>query len=89
MGLYKPAWLPVTTEGKEIMAICFVVNRDHKLFIKYVPKVSLIYAISNAQGEYGTCLEYYQKTLSSLNKLGLEDTDIQKLTAEAIKKSYS
>ena len=86
-GLYKPAWLPVTTEGKEIMAICFVVNRDHKLFIKYVSKISLIYAISDAQGEYGTCLEYYQKTLSSLNKLGLEDKDIQKLTAEVMKRS--
>ena len=63
------------------------IRDSHKLFIRDLSKISLIYAISDAQGEYGTCLEYYQKTLSSLNKLGLEDTDIQKLTAEVMKKS--
>ena len=87
VGLYKPTWLPVTTETKEIMALCFVVNRDHKLFINRVSKNDLIYAIANAHGEYGTCLDYYQKTLNSLNKLGLEDNYIHELTTAAVAKS--
>jgi len=87
VGLYKPTWLPVTTETKEIMALCFVVNRDHKLFIKRVSKNDLIYAIANAHGEYGTCLEYYQKTLNSLTKLGLEDNYIHKLVTAAVANS--
>ena len=87
VGLYKPTWLPVTTETKEIMALCFVVNRDHKLFIKRVSENDLIYAIANAHGEYGTCLEYYQKTLNSLTKLGLEDNYIHKLVTAAVANS--
>ena len=62
------------------MALCFIVNHEHKLFIKRISKNNLIYAIANAHGEYGTCLDYYQKTLSSLNKLGLEDNYIHELT---------
>ena len=86
-GLYKPTWLPVTAATKEIMALCFTVNNDHKLFIKGISKNDLIYAITNANGEYGTCLDYYKKTLSSLNKLGLEDNNIHELTTEAVAKS--
>ena len=87
IGLYKPTWLPVEAGTKKIMALCFVVNRNHKLFIKCVSKHDLIYAIANARGEYGTCLDYYQKTLDSLNKLGLEDNYIHKLVTAAVLKS--
>ena len=73
--------------NKKIMALCFVVNRHHKLFIKCVSKNDLIYAITNARGEYGTCLDYYQKTLNSLNKLGLEDNFIHRLVTAAVAKS--
>ena len=50
-------------------------------------KTDLIYAIANARGEYGTCLDYYQKTLNSLNKLGLEDNFIHRLVTAAVAKS--
>ena len=87
VGLYKPTWLPVETGIKKIMPLCFVVNRHHKLFIKYVSNDDLIYAIVNAHREYGTCLDYYQKTLNSLNKLGLKDNYIHKLVTATITKS--
>ncbi len=86
-AVYQPKWLKVTTDGREIYAIAFIVDTNHP---QYAPRLGLddtARIIIQAVGENGTCLDYLVNTARELAAIGCEDPYVNDLYAMVEKQS--
>lgn len=72
-GAYVPKWLRCSTPKGDVSVLAFVVNREA---VSYVPKMGTsqtLEIIRQAQGRYGSCLEYVLQTHQALEASGIRD----------------
>jgi len=79
LNMYRPVWLPIRTQSKQIMAISFIANQNHIFYTRKVSKTDAARIIADAYGDFGSCFDYYKKTLETLKELHIEDVDLNKL----------
>ena len=78
-GTYIPTWVNVRTEHGSVSAVTFVINHKHKHYIPNLELEEIVERVVKAQGICGSCHEYVQNTVKSLNLLGLRDTYLEHL----------
>ena len=80
-GIYQPHWVPVATELGEIIALTFVVDREHPQYVGDLTVQEKAAIILAATGRYGPCREYLARTMQELDALGVSEPDFDALYA--------
>lgn len=85
-GVYERVELPVRLQGPDnvvVPARTFVARPDHPQFLHAPSEGELVRRIAFARGTAGTCLAYWQETLSAMQSLDIEDPSLARLVAMA------
>ncbi len=86
VGSYRPSWVKVDADGREVIALTFVVRRDHP---QYTGKLSLaeqVDVLDNACGAFGSSLDYLERTRVALVAHGIVDPYLEGLAASLAQK---
>ena len=78
-GTYIPTWVNVRTKHGSVPAVTFVINHKHEHYIPNLELEEIVERVVRAQGICGSCHEYVQNTVKSLNLLGLRDPYLEHL----------
>jgi cation transport protein ChaC len=79
VGSYHPRWVNVDAGGREIVALAFVVRRNHP---QYAGRLTLDVeadVLRNACGAFGTSLDYLERTRVALVAHGIVDPYLERL----------
>jgi cation transport protein ChaC len=82
VGSYHPRWVKVDTGGRGIVALAFVVKRDHP---QYAGRLTLDIeadVLRNACGAFGSSLDYLERTRVALVAHGIVDPYLERLANE-------
>ena len=80
-GIYRPAWLPVTTEDGDVTALTFLVDPAHPQYAGDFSADEQAALIAAAAGKHGTNRDYLASTVGELEKLGMTDAGLSDLLA--------
>jgi cation transport protein ChaC len=80
-GAYEPRWLSVQSEGTRIVALGFVVRRDHAQYAGHLTIDAQADVIARAGGAFGTSADYLERTRVSLATHGVVDLYLERLAA--------
>ena len=78
-GTYIPTWVNVKTKQGSVCAVTFVINHKHEHYIPNLELEEIVERVVRAQGICGSCHEYVQNTVKSLDLLGLRDPYLEHL----------
>ncbi len=78
-GAYEPRWLHARAEGKPIVALGFVVRRNHPQYAGKLPLDEQAKVIASACGAFGSSADYLERTRVSLVTHGVVDTYLERL----------
>ena len=78
-GTYIPTWVNVSTKHGNISAVTFIINHDHEHYIPDLELEEVIERVVRAEGICGSCQDYVQNTVKSLQRLGLQDSTMERL----------
>ena len=70
---YEPRWVAAATKHGPVRAITFVVNRAGPRYAPRLDLTAIAARVATASGALGSCMEYLDHTLASLEALGLDD----------------
>jgi glutathione-specific gamma-glutamylcyclotransferase len=76
-GIYRPIWLRVETGEGNVEAITFVVDKAHPQYAVSLSQQQMASAIARAQGEWGSCRDYFTRTMRELTALGIDEPELQ------------
>lgn len=85
-GSYLARWVNVATEAGPVRAVTFVVNPKHARYVGRMSEAEAAARIAAATGELGSCLDYFDRTVASLEAFGLRDAALERI-ARAIVRS--
>ncbi len=80
-GIYRPVWLTVETSEGNVEAITFVVDETHPQYAVSFSQEQIADAIARAHGEWGSCRDYFTRTMHELRKLGIEEPELETVFA--------
>ncbi len=72
-GAYLPRWINCTTDGGNVRALVFIMNRDNPAYIRALPEPELLAIVRRAAGRYGPCTDYVVQTAQALRAAGIHD----------------
>ena len=72
-GAYRLRWVAVRTETGLVRALTFVINRDHVLYARNIPRHVIVAHLATARGSLGSCAAYLANTVAQMHKLGIDD----------------
>jgi cation transport protein ChaC len=81
-GSYRPKWVKVKSQDRELVALAFTVRHDHP---QYAGRLSIddeAAIIANAAGAFGTSLDYLERTRVALVTHGIVDSYLEKIAAK-------
>ena len=78
-GTYIPTWVNVSTKHGNISAVTFIINHDHEHYIPDLELEEVIERVVRAEGICGSCQDYVKNTVKSLQRLGLQDSTMERL----------
>jgi glutathione-specific gamma-glutamylcyclotransferase len=81
--VYDPSWLRVVTPQGPVRAYVFVVRRDHRQYTGRLSARRMVPLILRGRGIGGTCLDYLRETVRHMDELGVADTALHRVLAEA------
>jgi glutathione-specific gamma-glutamylcyclotransferase len=76
---YDPHWVKVVTAEGAVDAIAFVVNRDYPRYDR-VAEDQVVETIATAKGRMGNCSTYLFNTVDHLERLGIRDAVLQRIS---------
>jgi cation transport protein ChaC len=76
---YEPRWVSVATSEGPVRAVTFVVNRNGPRYVCRLDLEQVAHHVATASGVLGSCMEYLERTLESLDALGLTDRMMQQV----------
>lgn len=76
-GIYRPFWLTVETSEGNVEAITFVVDEAHPQYANLASHEEMAVAIAQAHGEWGSCRDYFTRTMRELTTLGINEPELQ------------
>jgi cation transport protein ChaC len=80
-GSYAPRWLDVESEGRRIIALGFVVRRDHSQYAGHLTIDAQADVIARACGAFGSSADYLERTRRALVGFGVTDRYLDRLAA--------
>ena len=81
VGSYRPSWVKVHADGREIIALTFVVCRDHPQYAGRLSLAQEVDVLGNACGAFGSSLDYLERTRVALVAHGIFDPYLEGLAA--------
>lgn len=82
-AVYDPRWLPCRTPHGAVKALAFTLSRQSPHHTGELAPDEYRRIFSEAQGIYGTTLDYAQATFEELQRLGIDDKALKRLLAYA------
>jgi cation transport protein ChaC len=81
VGSYRPRWVRVAADGREITALTFVVRRDHPQFAGGLSQDEQVRVLDTACGAFGSSQDYLERTRVALVAHGIVDPYLERLAA--------
>jgi len=81
VGSYRPTWVKVRTDGRDIIALTFIVRRDHPQYARGLSIDEQVAVLNKACGAFGTSLDYLERTRVALVAHGIVDPYLERLAA--------
>ena len=78
-GAYLARWVKLRTQDGPVRAVTFVVNRAFPRYAPALTEAEVAERIATAQGELGSCAEYFEQTVEHLHALGLRDAGLERI----------
>ena len=78
-GAYAPRWLHVDADGRRLVALGFVVRRDHAQYAGHLTIDAQAGVIARACGAFGSSADYLERTRVSLATHGVVDPYLERL----------
>jgi cation transport protein ChaC len=79
VGSYQPKWVRVLADGREIVALAFVVRRDHPQYARGLSLDAQVSVLDTACGAFGSSLDYLERTRVALVAHGIVDPYLERL----------
>jgi cation transport protein ChaC len=86
VGSYIPRWVKVSSNGRVIYAIAFVVNKQHRSYVGNAPQDLIIQHLATAAGVLGSCTDYLNQTVASLAEVKIYDRGLLLLQQQVLAK---
>jgi glutathione-specific gamma-glutamylcyclotransferase len=83
---YAPRWLHVDCEGRRLVALGFVVKRDHAQYAGHLTIEAQADVVAQACGAFGSSADYLERTRVSLATHGVVDLYLERLAARVATK---
>ena len=81
-GAYQARWVTARIHGRRQPALTFVVNRHSPRYLGALSLHEQVQMLRVGIGNLGSCREYFDNTVASLQRLGLKDASLQRLARE-------
>ena len=78
---YRPRWVKVDADGREIVPLTFVVRRDHPQYAGRLSLADEVGVLTSACGAFGSSLDYLERTRVALVAHGIVDPYLEGLAA--------
>ena len=78
-GAYAPRWLHVESDGRPVIALGFVVRRDHSQYTRKLTIDEQAEVIARACGAFGSSADYLERTRVALATHGIIDPYLERL----------
>ena len=78
-GIYRAAWLEVTSEAGPLEALTFVVDRDHPQYAGPLPPEEAAAIVAEAHGKFGSCHDYLANTVDWLKRNDCAEPELEGL----------
>ena len=78
-GAYAPRWLHVESEGRPVIALGFVVRRNHSQYTRKLTIDEQAEVIARACGAFGSSADYLERTRVALATHGITDPYLERL----------
>ena len=82
VGSYRPRWVKVDAGGRAIVALTFVVKRDHPQYAARLTLANQADVLASACGAFGSSLDYLERTRVALVAHGIVDPYLERLAAQ-------
>jgi len=79
VGSYRPRWVSVDADGRDLTALTFVVRRDHPQYAGSLPQERLVEVLATARGAFGSSSDYLERTRIALVAHGIVDPYLDEL----------
>jgi cation transport protein ChaC len=78
-GAYHPKWVKLDADGKPLVALAFVIRRDHPQYAGQLPLDEQARVIASACGAFGSSADYLERTRIALVTHGVVDPYLETL----------
>lgn len=78
-GSYRPSWVKIRSDGRDITALAFVVRRDHPQYARGLSVDQQVAVLGRASGAFGSSLDYLERTRVALVAHGIVDPYLEDL----------
>jgi glutathione-specific gamma-glutamylcyclotransferase len=82
VGSYRPRWVKVDAGGRAIVALTFVIQRDHPQYAGRLSLADQVEVLGRACGVFGSSLDYLERTRVALVAHGIVDPYLEGLATE-------
>jgi glutathione-specific gamma-glutamylcyclotransferase len=76
---YRPSWVKLDADGRELIALTFVVRRDHPQYARGLTVAKQVDVLDSACGAFGSSLDYLERTRVALVAHGIVDPYLERL----------
>src|SRR5207237_4330756 len=80
-GAYTPRWTKIDADGKPMIALAFLVRRDHSQYAGPIGLDEQARVIASACGAFGSSADYLERTRIALVSHGVVDPYLEELAA--------
>jgi cation transport protein ChaC len=84
VGSYHPRWVKVDADGRDLVALTFVVRRDHPQYAGRLPLARQVAVIASAAGAFGASADYLERTRVALVSHGIVDPYLEQLATKVV-----
>ncbi|MFK7963020.1 MAG: gamma-glutamylcyclotransferase [Burkholderiaceae bacterium] len=81
-GAYQPRVIAVEIQGALKPCVCLLANKSHPRYTGPLSAQTIVSSIAMADGHLGSCREYLYKLVDGLNKLDVDDADLNLLVEQ-------
>ncbi len=81
-GSYRPKWVRVRSHDRQFTALAFTVRHDHPQYAGRMPVDDEARIIANAEGAFGSSLDYLERTRVALVSHGIVDPYLERVAGK-------
>lgn len=84
VGAYRPRWVRLDADGRELVALTFVVRRDHPQYAGRLSEAKEGAVIAAARGAFGASADYLERTRVALVSHGIVDPYLERIARRIV-----